>query len=205
MASACAAVRDDRAVREAVGRLRRRALVVVERAFPLLGATRSDARASRRTRRGGRRTAPRSRARSCDAAPMRRSLQHAGVRHVVRQRVLEHVGQLGMRRLLVDQLERAQLVDVRAHPLARLRDALEQAERELAADHRRHLDGEPRVVGQAIEPGRPARPGCCRAPRSRPGRAPARPGRRRAAACRPRGASGSPPRRRRDCPPPWPR
>ena len=39
MASACAAVRDDGAVREAVGRLRRRALVVVERALPFLGAT----------------------------------------------------------------------------------------------------------------------------------------------------------------------
>ena len=56
-----------------------------------------------------------------------------------------------MRRLLVDQLERAQLVDVRAHALARLRDALEQPQRELAADHRRHLDGEPGVVVQPIE------------------------------------------------------
>ncbi len=40
--------------------------------------------------------------------------EHALVGHVVRERVLEHVGELGVAGLLVDQLERAQLVHHRA-------------------------------------------------------------------------------------------
>jgi hypothetical protein len=53
----------------------------------------------------------------------------------------------------VDELDGAELLDVRPHARARLGDALEQAQRELAADHRRDLDRPPRLVGEAIEAG----------------------------------------------------
>ena len=109
-----ATVRDDGAIGEAGGRLRRRALVVVEGAFPFLGAT--EVMGEGLVELGEALGIQLLDGEPDGAVQLDAALpQHAVVRHVVRQRVLEHVGELGMRRLLVDQLERAQLVDVRAH------------------------------------------------------------------------------------------
>ena len=58
-----------------------------------------------------------------------------------------------MQRLLVDQLEAAQLLDLRADAVAGLGDARQQAQRELAADHRRDLNRAPRLLGQPIDAG----------------------------------------------------
>jgi len=63
------------------------------------------------------------------------TFEHAVVGDVAGERVLEHEGELGMRRLLVDELQRAQLLDHGSQPVARLDDPSQQAQRKLASDH----------------------------------------------------------------------
>ena len=77
--------------------------------------------------------------------------QHALVGDVVRQRVLEHICQLRVQRLLVDQLQSAQLVDVDADPIAGLGDAGQQTQGELPPDHGGDLNGAARLLRQAID------------------------------------------------------
>ncbi len=75
------------------------------------------------------------------------------IRDVVGEGVLEHVRQLGVHRLFVDQLESAQLFDLCVDVAAALGDPLQQAQRKLAADHRGDLYGAARLVGQPIDAG----------------------------------------------------
>ena len=107
-----------------------------------------------------------------------------------------------MQRLLVDQLEPAQLVDLGAHAVAGLGDARQQAQRELAADHRGDLDRAPRFLGEPIDARDQDVLHRVGHGRSSTSRAPARCGRSRVAARRPRAATWPAPRRRTGCPRP---
>jgi hypothetical protein len=70
---------------------------------------------------------------------------------VLRERVLEHVRQLGVETSLVDQLERGQLAEELLGALADLREAIDEAPRELAADHRGELERPLRRLLQAVD------------------------------------------------------
>ncbi len=137
----------------------------------------------------------------CSALPA--LADDALVGDVVRERVLEHVRQLGMERLLVDQLEAAQLLDLGADAVARPRvmrssrrsansrpitDATWMARRESLGEP---VDARDQHVLDRVGHGD-----------GRRARAPGRSGRPRGAARRPRAASGSAPRRRTGCPRP---
>ena len=69
------------------------------------------------------------------------------------ERVLEEVRQLRVNRLLQDQLERPQLVDDSVYGLAGVADPLQEPQREVAPDHRRHLDGTLGLIRKSIQPG----------------------------------------------------
>ena len=58
----------------------------------------------------------------------------------MREGVLEHVGELRVQRLLVDELEAAERLDLRSHAVAGLGDPFQEAQCELAADHGRDLN-----------------------------------------------------------------
>ncbi len=77
--------------------------------------------------------------------------RHALVGDLVREGVLEHVGELRVQRLLVDELEAAERLDLRPHAVAGLGDPLQEAQHELAADHGRDLDRALAFPGQTVE------------------------------------------------------
>ena len=77
-------------------------------------------------------------------------LEEAPVSHVLDEGVLEHVLQVGKQRLLVDELQGLEVVQGVLQPLPDVGDAPEQAGSELAADHRRGLDGALPPLLQAV-------------------------------------------------------
>src|SRR5262249_1488076 len=62
-------------------------------------------------------------------------------RYVVRQGMLEHVGELWVERPLVDKLNRLQLAEVAVELSLELGRPIQQAHRELASDHGGGLEG----------------------------------------------------------------
>src|SRR5207245_5862526 len=78
--------------------------------------------------------------------------QERGVGDVVRQRVLEHVGELGIEVALEDQLERGQLAQKALGTLPHLREAVDEAARELATDDGRELKRSLGRFGETIDP-----------------------------------------------------
>jgi hypothetical protein len=66
--------------------------------------------------------------------------QERVVGHVVGQRVLEHVGQLGKDALLIDQLDGLQLAEEFLRAAAHVRDPLEQPAGKFPSDDRRELE-----------------------------------------------------------------
>ena len=75
------------------------------------------------------------------------------VGHVLGERVLEHVGQLGEEPALEDQLERGELPEEVVTALPDLREALHQTPRELTADHRGELERSLGGLGEAVDAG----------------------------------------------------
>ncbi len=145
-----AAVRDDGVVRVGVEGLLGRVHVVAERPLPVLGAAEVVGEGlvvlgqpvGVQLLDGG----------ADQPVQLAASLQEdALVRDVVDQRVLEHVRQLGVVGLLVDELQAPQLAHQPRHPVAHLGRALEQAQRELAADHGGDLDRALGVVAQPVD------------------------------------------------------
>ena len=80
--------------------------------------------------------------------------EEGGVGHVLGERVLEHVGQLGEAAALVDQLERAELPEEVVGPLPDLGQAVDQAPGELAPDHRGELERRLGASAQPVDAGR---------------------------------------------------
>ena len=77
--------------------------------------------------------------------------QEAVVGHVLDHRVLEDVGGLGQEPLLVDDLQRLQLLEESLELPGQPGDALQQSLQELAADDRRELDGALAVLPEPVE------------------------------------------------------
>ena len=75
--------------------------------------------------------------------------EEGGVGHVLGQRVLEHVRQLGEAPALVDQLERGELAEEVLGPLPDPGEAVHEATGELPSDHRRELE---RPLGRLRQP-----------------------------------------------------
>jgi hypothetical protein len=77
--------------------------------------------------------------------------EERGIGHVLRERMLEHVGQLGEAPALEDQLQRGQLAQALLGALADLGEPVDQSAGELAPDRRRELERPLGRLGEAVD------------------------------------------------------